>query len=120
MGRAERRRASRSRAKAGSPGPVPRAVPLANQRPVPRSAVKTPAPIARAEKAPAPVATWPLPARDWRVPLADAVARRNALERQVDQLACRALAEGATYADVGKLLGISRQAARMRYRPTSE
>jgi hypothetical protein len=47
--------------------------------------------------------------------LADAEAARRAAAVRVDESARAALAAGASYGDVGRLLGISRQAARKRW-----
>ncbi|GLW68335.1 hypothetical protein Kpho02_06340 [Kitasatospora phosalacinea] len=65
--------------------------------------------------APAPGAGAPSDASDPLRALAAAEAERTAAAERVDRLAREALAAGASFAEVGQLLGITRQAARKRW-----
>lgn len=64
---------------------------------------------------PAPVRAVPWAAREGLVRLAELRAQQRQLERQVDEQVRALIAKGATWADLGRALGVSRQGARQRY-----
>ena len=47
--------------------------------------------------------------------LAEVAGRRNATEQRTAELVAAARADGATWQQIGQALGVTRQAAQMRY-----